>query len=230
MKRPIYYDTETTGLDPKNDRIIEIAAYDPQQNKTFCSLINPRTPIPQTASDISHITDEMVKDSPTFEKVANDFMDFCNDNCILIAHNNDAFDIHFLKNEFHRENIPMPNWIFLDSLKWARKYRPDLPKHALQYLRKIYNIEANNAHRALDDVIILEKVFNCLIGDLDIETVHRLLYVKETITRMPFGKHQGKLLEEIPKSYLSWLKEQGAFEKPENANLKECLEKQGLLI
>ena len=69
-RRPIFYDTETTGIRPDKDCIIEIAAYDSKQRKTFHSLINPKRPIPQDATAIHHITDDMVKDAPPFSEVA----------------------------------------------------------------------------------------------------------------------------------------------------------------
>jgi len=227
--RPIYYDTETTGLDSSKDRIIEIAAYDIYLNKTFSSLINPEMEIPKSSSDICNITNEMVKDSPTFLEVGKNFIDFCRDEPILIAHNNDAFDVHFLRNEFKRVNLNMPAWKFIDTLKWARKYRPDLPRHSLQYLREMYGIEANNAHRALDDVLILKNLFSQMVDDLDYPTILSLLEKKEKKVRMPFGKHQGKPLSDVPKNYFLWLSENGAFDKPENKNLKEELVKLGII-
>lgn len=227
--RPIYYDTETTGLRPEIDRIVEIAAYDPIEDRKFCAFINPKIPIPKEASQIHGITDAMVANCPSFESVGNDFFAFCGENAILIAHNNDQFDKFFLEHESKRSNISLPNYKMIDTLKWARKYRSDLPKHSLQFLREIYSIEENRAHRALDDVIVLYRVFSLMIDDLDYETVYKLLYQSNEMEKMPFGKHKGKPLDKIPKEYLSWLKDQGAFEKPENASLKEELTKLQLL-
>ena len=65
-KRPIYYDTETTGIKAEKDRVIEIAAFDPVQDRTFEALVNPGMPIPAEASAVHHITDDMVADSPDF--------------------------------------------------------------------------------------------------------------------------------------------------------------------
>ena len=115
---------------------------------------------------------------------------------------------------------------------WARKYRPDLPKHPLQYLREIYGIEANQAHRALDDVIVLHKLFSLMIEDLPIEEVYRLLYQdtgNELLRQMPFGKHRGEPLNALPKHYIKWLAQSGAFDKPDNDLLKRSLEKLNLL-
>lgn len=227
---PIYYDTETTGVRSDSDRIIELAAYNHLTKETFCSFINPGMPIPPEATAIHHITNEMVSEAPTFAEVGKTFTDFCGENAILIAHNNDAFDKLFLEAEYKRNNLVVPaSWNYVDTLKWARKYRNDLPKHPLQFLREVYGIASNQAHRALDDVIVLHEVFSLMIDDLSIETVLELLSAPTNITKMPFGKHQGKLLAEIPKDYIKWLESSGAFEKPDNADLLKSFEKLGLL-
>ena len=227
--RPIYYDTETTGVRPGKDRIIELAAYDPVREKTFCSFINPGCPIPAEASAISHITDEMVKDAPPFGDVARDFLIFCEGDVVLIAHNNDSFDKLFMEDEFQRSGTPMPLWPFIDTLKWARKYRSDLPRHGLQFLREVYKIEANNAHRALDDVMVMYQIFTRMIDDLGYPSIISLLKEVKELTRMPFGKHQGKSLSDIPKDYAAWLDQSGALDKKENAPLKEAFIKLGKL-
>lgn len=228
-KRPIYYDTETTGVRSDKDRIIEIAAFDPVEDRTFIKLINPEIEIPKEATAIHHITNEMVKDAPTFKEVGKEFADFCAGEVVLIAHNNDNFDKLFLEHEYKRAGLEMPAFVYIDSLKWARKYRPDLPRHTLQSLRELYGIAANNAHRALDDVLVLHKVFSYMIDDLSIETVMQLLSGQSTFARMPFGKHQGKALSEVPKDYIQWLKGNGAFDKPENTDLRLSFEKIGVL-
>lgn len=230
-KRAIYYDTETTGVKADRDRIVELAAYDPVQNRTFCEFINPGIPIPKECTDIHGISDEMVKDAKGFKEIGQAFFDFCQGDVVLIAHNNDAFDKHFLVHESRRSSLIMPNFPFLDTLKWARKYRPDLPRHSLQYLREIYGIEENRAHRALDDVIVLHKIFSLMIGDLPIEIVHELTYQQSdsSISQMPFGKHRGEPLDKLPKHYVKWLAGSGALDKPENELLKQAFEKLALL-
>lgn len=227
--RAIFYDTETTGVRAEKDRIIEIAAYDPLNNRTLERLINPRMPIPAEATAIHHITNEMVADAPTFDIVAKELCEFCEGEVVLIAHNNDGFDYHFLKAEFERNDMALPSWKFFDTLKWARRYRCDLPRHTLQFLREIYGIEANNAHRALDDVIVMHKVFMNMTDDLSIEEAYALINKPKEIHHMPFGKHQGVPLKNLPKDYLTWLAGSGAFAKAENQELKLSLEKLGLL-
>lgn len=228
--RPIFYDTETTGTRSDRDKIVEIAAFDPERNTSFCRLVNPLCPIPEEAQKIHKITDLMVKDAPPFGEIAKEFIGFCEGEVVLIAHNNDAFDKPFLEQEFKSSGVPFPKWRFLDSLKWARKYRRDLPRHSLQFLREVYGFEENQAHRALDDVITLHRVFMAMIDDLPLETVFDLLDPSAPILHMPFGKYQGRPLKEVPKDYLTWLGKSGALDKKENLSLKTSLEGLGLVI
>lgn len=220
--RPIYFDTETTGVKFDRDKIIELAAFDPVRNQTFCKLINPNIPIPKEATAIHHITDDMVKEAPSFYDVGKEFLDFCQGDVVLVAHNGDSFDIPFLESEFKQANLELPKFPTVDTLKWSRKYRSDLPKHSLQFLREVFQIPANQAHRALDDVMVLHAVFSQMIQDLPFEIVLELLKKKKAIDRMPFGKHQGKALKEVPKTYIDWLHKNGALDKPENKDLLEA--------
>ena len=228
--RPIYFDTETTGISSENDYIIEIAAFDAASGEKFEALINPGVPIPEGATKVHGITDAMVKDAPDWKEVGAAFKTFCEGKSALIAHNNDAFDKLFLESHFKRADMTIPQeWVFIDTLKWSRRYRPDLPRHALQFLREVYGFESNQAHRALDDVIILHKVFSCMIDDLPMWKVHELLSAPKIISQMPFGKHQGKPLAAVPKDYVRWLADQGVFDKRGNEELKASFEKIGVL-
>ncbi len=174
--RFIFFDTETTGTHAARDRIIEIAAFDPLRGKTFEMLINPGIPIPKDATFVHKITDAMVQQSPSFKEVAIQFLEFCAGDVALIAHNNIAFDKPFLEAEMKRADLTIPaQWLFMDSLVWARRYRKDLPRHSLQYLRQIYGIKENQAHRALNDVMVLYEVFCCMTDDLSPDDVYRLL-------------------------------------------------------
>ncbi len=231
--RTIYYDTETTGVRPGKDRIVEIAAFEPACNgapeRSFCTFVHPECPIPPEATSISGITDAMVQGAPLIQEALAAFSSFCEEGAVLIAHNNDGFDRLFLESEFQRASLSMPQWIFADSLKWARKYRPDLPRHSLQVLRELYEVEANQAHRALDDCIVLYKVFCKMTDDLPIERILELLSQSKKILRMPFGKYAGKNLGDVPDSYIRWLSGSGALDKPEHAQLKETFTALGKL-
>lgn len=227
--RAIYYDTETTGTNVKKDLIVEIAAYDPVNDTSFEELIDPGVPIPPGAAAIHGISDEMVKGKDSFLEVSKRFVEFCTGNVVLIAHNNDSFDRPILESEFERHGQVIPEYKYLDTLKWARRYRPDLPRHSLQHLREVYGFPANNAHRALDDVITLHRVFASMMDDLDIQQAYDLMSTSKLVQIMPFGKYKGKPLQIVPADYVQWLHSSGALTKPENKDLLASFEKYGLI-
>jgi DNA polymerase III subunit epsilon len=174
--RWIFFDLETTGRFPNSDRITEIAAYDLEKKNSFSSLVNPGISIPKETVAFNGISDEMVKDSPQFPELIAPFLDFCSGDVALVAHNGENFDWPFLAEEMKRANKSLPqNILLIDSLKWARYVRKDLPRHSLQYLRTIYDIPPNQAHRALDDVMVLAAVFMNLVDDLSCEQVQKRL-------------------------------------------------------
>ncbi len=151
----IVYDVETTGLSPlRGDRIIEIAAVKLKNKQiidTFETFLNPQRLIPEEASRINHITDEMVSDAPKAIEVLPDIIDFIGGGC-LVAHNV-KFDLDFLCYELAsigrklNENIPA-----VDTLKMARRYLPHLGSFKLGKLTQNFGIINEDAHRALADV------------------------------------------------------------------------------
>ncbi len=177
--KPIFYDTETTGISSERDRIVEIAAFDPERNESFHSLIHPGCPIPKEVQAIHGITDEMVQGAPAFSEAGRAFFEFCGPHAVLVAHNNDEFDRHFLREESKRHSVEHPPLAMFDTLKWARKYRSDLPRHSLQFLRQVFGIKENRAHRALDDVMVLYEVYRALVDDLTIEQALALMAPKK---------------------------------------------------
>lgn len=227
--RRIFYDTETTGLSPERDAIIELAAYDEERQAQFVALINPGRTIPAESSSIHGITDAMVANALPFAEVWKDFLAFCEGDVLLIAHNNDTFDQPFLQAECARHGVPFLSCRFFDSLKWARRYRPDLPRYTLQFLRESYGIVANQAHRALDDVLVLQQVFSAMTDDLTTDMLLTLMQKKKLLHTMPFGKHQGIALRQLPRDYLLWLRKSGALEKAENVELLESLHQLGMV-
>src|SRR5262245_35908313 len=106
--RSIFFDTETTGVRPESDRIIELAAFDPTRGKTFVQLINPKMAIPPDSTAVHQITNTMVQEAPLFAQVAQEFVEFCEGEVVLIGHNSDAFDIPFLRAEFTRNGMMIP--------------------------------------------------------------------------------------------------------------------------
>lgn len=154
LNKPIvFFDIETTGLDIVTSKIVQIACIKlkmdgTQEEKEM--LINPQMPIPKEVSEIHGITDEMVKDAPTFSQIAKSLYGFFED-CDIAGYNSDLFDIPLLSQEFSRQNIVFPNWEYnqVDILRYERLLRPNKLSDVYQrYTGK----ELENAHNALADV------------------------------------------------------------------------------
>ncbi len=155
----IVLDIETTGLSFRTEKITEIGAVKVKNGEivdTFECFVNPEVPIPQKIVEITHITDEMVKDAETIDKVMPKFLDFIG-NLKLVAHNAD-FDVGFLKYNAENLGLKMDNE-YIDSLKLSRQLYPEFKKHKLGIIAEKLGIKVENAHRALDDVKTLVQVF-----------------------------------------------------------------------
>jgi len=163
MKKPnrlIFYDLETTGVNPENDEIIEIGAKDNYGN-IFEKLINPKKEIPDKIELLTGISNKMVKYRNNIERsyeLINNWFDFDNkqktfNEVYLVAHNGDNFDYKFISKHF---NIKCK---CIDTLTLYRKLLPCQRSHSIKTLCEIYNIDCSKHHRALEDVIILEKLY-----------------------------------------------------------------------
>lgn len=204
----ICIDCETTGLDPQNDRIIEVAVMCFDASEVYAameSLIDPECEIPESSVAIHHITSDMVKDKPKIRDVLPEVLEMIG-NHIIIGHGV-KFDIDIIAAEADRYGIL--NKIrynrFLDTLRMARLYGGS-PVNSLEYLRKHFNIPLEGAHRAMSDVIVNKEVFKLLARGF--KTVHQLFDVLSRpvlMTAMPFGKHKGRPLKEVPLQYLQWI-------------------------
>jgi DNA polymerase III subunit epsilon len=167
--REICLDTETTGLDPKDGhKIIEIACFElinkVKTGKVFHSFVNPRRDVPQEAFRIHGISTEFLKDKPTFDLVADKFLDFIGDD-ILVIHNA-SFDIKFLNFELNilrKKTLEMSRVI--DSLMLARKKFPG-GQNSLDALCKRFNLDLSKRekHGALIDTELLCNVYIELMG------------------------------------------------------------------
>lgn len=152
-------DTETTGLF-QYDRIIEVAAARVRNGKiveTFETLINPQMKIGPGATAVNGITNEMVKDCPTFDKIESSLLDFLGRD-VLVGHNI-GFDLRFLNREL--EN-PLFN-PYVDTLTLARRYVHDTKNHKLATLVHYFGFDQEQQHRALGDVELTYLVFEKLM-------------------------------------------------------------------
>ncbi len=146
-------DFETTGLDPRLDRICEIGAvrFPPggAVEESFELLVNPGRPISPDASRVSGITDEMVREARPLEEALPELLDFLGDS-ILAAHNA-AFDLGFLKAAAARAGLPEPRNRVADTCGLARQAFPGLPSYSLPKLALRMGLDGGRAHRACDD-------------------------------------------------------------------------------
>ena len=158
------FDTETTGLHPEENNVIEIGAVKFDIDgiiDRFEMLINPQCSIPPEVAAINHITDQMVADCPTIDKVLPDFLSFIGDS-ILVAHNAN-FDLDFINSELLRNGMKTIRNKTVDTLNLSKWAYPLLRKHNLQFLAQTFSIKVENAHRADDDARVCMEVFlQCL--------------------------------------------------------------------
>jgi len=203
----ICLDCETTGLDAETNQIIEVAAVLFQGDvilKSYETLIDPETLIPPESIEIHHITDEMVKGKPKIQEVLPDLLAFIGKH-IIVGHGI-PFDIAFVGNQAKKHSIPstIASQTFLDTLRLARLYG-ESPVNSLEMLRVHFNIPAEGAHRAMNDVLVNVKVFNFLTQNFKTtEQILERLKKPILLKTMPLGKHKGRPFSDIPVEYLQW--------------------------
>lgn len=154
------FDTETTGLDARANRIVEIGGIRFDTRGISCrfnALINPGIPMPEEVTKINGITDEMLRGQPGAHSVIPDFMRFAG-NSVLIAHNA-PFDIVFVNEELLRLGLTKISNKVIDTRIFAKELFPGLPKYSLQDLALRFGIEAKEAHRAEDDARVCMELF-----------------------------------------------------------------------
>jgi exodeoxyribonuclease X len=153
----IFLDTETTGTGSA-DRLCQIA-FKIKGGNTVNERFNPGMPITIDAMTVHHITNEMVRDKPSFRNTDtwSKLRDLVNsDGYVMVAHNA-AFDVVMLK----KEGIEPKNVIC--TMKLARRFDKDgvIPKYGLQYLRYYLKLNVDaTPHTALGDILVLEALFN----------------------------------------------------------------------
>ena len=159
-------DTETTGLSPWQNEVIEIGAVrfrDWQPVAEFDVLIRPEYPIPSFITGLTGITNEMVADKPRFGEIVEEFMDFLGDDDI-VGHNI-SFDLKFL----NAAGAPLmdADFTYHDTMLIGRKKLKkgvDIECHKLSVMCEYYGISNSNAHRAADDARATGKLFKKLIN------------------------------------------------------------------
>lgn len=160
----VVFDLETTGINCYKDSVVEISAVKVIGGRVedeFSSLVNPRRSIPYAASRVNGITDDMVADAPLFNDVLMKFIDFT-EGMTLVGHNIHSFDLKFIYRDSEKFYGGIPGNDYVDTLRLARKYLPQLKRHSLTLLAEYYGISTEGAHRALNDCHMNQQVYEQL--------------------------------------------------------------------
>lgn len=162
----VAFDTETTGLHPSSEGLVEVAAvrFDLVNGpkEYFQTLVNPGMPIPPGVSRIHGITDDMVAGSPSIDKVLPPFFRFL-EGAIPVAHNA-PFDLGFLALHALRSGIMPPDGPVLDSCMFSRRVNKEAISHKLENLVREFGIQESTFHRALADAKSCGEVFRQTVG------------------------------------------------------------------
>ncbi|QWH18640.1 3'-5' exonuclease [Bacillus mycoides] len=155
----VVIDFETTGFNPYNDKIIQVAAVKYRNHELvdqFVSYVNPERSIPDRITSLTGITNYRVSDAPTIEEVLPLFLAFLHTN-VIVAHNA-SFDMRFLKSNVNMLGLPEPKNKVIDTVFLAKKYMKHAPNHKLETLKRMLGIRLSS-HNAFDDCITCAAVY-----------------------------------------------------------------------
>ncbi len=227
LARPLaFIDLETTGVNLATDRIIEIAIVKLMPDATRVvkrKLINPQMAIPPASTEIHGITDEMVKEAPTFKQVANEIKQFI-DNCDLAGYNSHRLDFPLLVEEFLKAglNFDITDKNLLDVQKVYHMMEP----RTLAAAYKFYcEKQLENAHSAEVDAVATLEVLQAQVekyeqlgnsvesiikftGKEEIVDFARRFVMENGVEVVNFGKHKGRPLADVLKTepqYYDWM-------------------------
>jgi DNA polymerase-3 subunit epsilon len=246
LTRPIcFIDLETTGINVSTDKIVEIAIVKilPDGSKLIKrKLVNPEMSIPKAASEIHGISDEMIKDAPTFKQMANEIKQFI-ELSDLAGYNSNRFDIPMLNEEFLRAGISVDieNRKLLD----VQKVYHMMEQRTLSAAYKFYcNKNLEDAHSAEADAAATWEVLEAQLekypqigstvdavvkftGEDQIIDFARRFVFENGVEVFNFGKHKGKPVTQVLKEepqYYDWMMK-GDFALHTKQKLTEILNK-----
>lgn len=179
-------DLETTGFSATTEKITEVGIMKVKKGEVidqFSCFVNPQKHIPQRVTEVTNITDDMVKDAETIEQVFPKILEFIKDS-VLVAHNA-PFDMGFLKQNAKMLGYEF-DYTYLDTLSLAKDLFPDYKKYKLGKIAENLGIKVEVAHRALDDVDTTVKVFNVMLdmlkkrGAKNVDDIDKVSSTEET--------------------------------------------------
>ncbi len=196
-------DLETTGGDPRIDRITEvgIVLVDGPQRTEWSSLVNPEVSIPLTIQRFTGITDEMVVSAPRFADLAEEIAGLLHGR-VFIAHNA-RFDHGFLRNEFARAGLNFSPRV-LCSVKLSRALYPSFPRHGLDALMERFDLGCDARHRALGDARVVRDFLDIVVRDFPPAVIDKAVEKAGRTPAAPPGMALGGMddIPEAPGVYL----------------------------
>ena len=188
----VVFDLETTGFSPKNDKIIEIGAVKVKNGKiidSFSEFVNPRRPIPYKITELTGISDDMVRYSDSIDFVLPRFMDFIGD-AAVVAHNA-SFDCSFIEKNCKDLDLHF-NATILDTVQICRFLYPELKSVKLNLVAKHLGIKLTSHHRAVDDAKATGDIFVECIKKIkeeyevsDLSELNKIFLEKVDIKKLP---------------------------------------------
>ncbi len=195
------FDIETTGLSVIYDTIIEIAGVKIRNGAIigeFQSFINPQKELSSFTTELTGITNTMVKTAPLINQVLNDFLAFSKDT-ILVAHNAN-FDLGHLYENYKLLSLPFEIQPSIDTLVLAKVLFPDRSRYGLDQLCKFLKVPLSDHHRAINDAKATTEVFLHMLKKLKKEGIYRFTELNEIIPhsesyKYPYPKHINLLVK-----------------------------------
>ncbi|MFA5474349.1 MAG: PolC-type DNA polymerase III [Acholeplasmataceae bacterium] len=188
----VVFDIETTGLSSARDQIIEIGAVKLKQSgiiEHFQRFVNPQESLSTFTTELTSITDEMLKDAPTIDQVLPEFLAFA-EGSILVAHNA-LFDIGHIAENARKLNIDFPHEYVVDTLNIARYfYSQKLKRFNLKAVAKHFKVKQTQHHRADDDAAVTAQIWLSMMQDFAKEEIRTYLELHQAIDVKEAWKHQ----------------------------------------
>ncbi|MFU8792842.1 MAG: PolC-type DNA polymerase III [Acholeplasmataceae bacterium] len=187
----VVFDIETTGLSAMRDKIIEIGAVKIQSGQvteTYQQFVNPEEAISDLITNLTSITDDMLKDQPLIDTVLPEFLAFIKGS-VLVAHNA-LFDIGHIREKARQLDLAFDDSKAIDTLNLARYFYADqLKRFNLKAVSKLFKVKLDNHHRAIDDAQATAQIWLQMLSDLSSMGIKRFDQINEAIDPMLAYKH-----------------------------------------